>query len=245
MMTSLSSQRGSAIVYVFIGVILFAALALTFSRGMQGTTGDASRKTAKVRSSQILEYADKINMATQKLLLKGCSETELNFEHTYSDNGLIAWAQGTRLYNNPLAPVDGRCDIFEPNGKMKPVLFSQLGIPASAFGGYALSDRLHFTSYIMSVQGVGDDTYIDLTFQSMVDVDTCNEINKALGIEAASPPQSELPYGGNGYTGTFTAGAGRQINPVGSPLHGKDTGCYYSYEATKQAYFFYKTLIAK
>lgn len=240
-----NSQRGSAIVYVFIGVILFAALALTFSRGMRDSTGNVSSKTAKIRAAEITGYADKVNMTVQKLLLKGCSETELNFKYKYDQGGLITWARGTYLYVNPLAPVDGRCDVFVPEGKMKPVLPLKMGVPASAFTAYSLSDRLHFTSYIMSVQGVGDDTYIDLTLHMMVDLDTCLEINKLVGVDTDHPPQSALAFGGNNFQGVYTAGAGRRINPVGSPLYGKDTGCYYSKEATRFAYFFYKTLVAK
>jgi len=230
-MRGINKERGSAIIYVFIGIILFAALALAFSRGMRESTGNVGQKTAKVRAAEILDYAQKIDRTVQKLILNRCSETELNFEYEFS---------GAAEYTNASAPVDGSCNVFAPT-RMKAILPEQMGIPSTAFVIWP-DGRLHFTADDMSVSGVGDDTFIDLTLHIQVDLDTCNEINQLVGVSVSAPPSPALAFNSTKFTGTFTAGVGREINAGASPLFGKDTGCYSN---SGGGYFFYKTLIAK
>ena len=120
-----SDQFGGVFVYIFIGIILFAALAFTFSKSMTGTnTSVISTGQANVMASQILEQSNAVAKATEMVLQKGCSETEVKY---YLENGPEPF--GDPSYHNGWATgaPTGRpeCLVFYPTGgKAKPPRFN-------------------------------------------------------------------------------------------------------------------------
>ena len=233
------SERGSAILYVFIGTILFGALMYSFAR-MSSSSDPSKVASAGGRSSAILmlEFSNAVANEVNKKIQNGCSETQLNFAYGNAANVLS--------YINATAPADKSCDIFGTKGIQHlylDTIKSQAGI-----SGFP-DNRWHFTSSDMSIMGVGPDTYIDLTMQAAnITLETCLEINKALGINNPNnyPPRSTATFAGTNFNGTFTLGTGTQVNPVAHPLYGIDTACYVS-SAGQPAdrFYFYKVLIAK
>ena len=115
------SQAGSAIIYVFVGVILFGILGLTFSRSMQQSSGDISEKTAKVGASEIIAYARSIDRAVNKMILNGTSETDIGFFFFLTT---LNAGGGAHYLGNANCAV-AECEIFDPaGGKVKPRLIS-------------------------------------------------------------------------------------------------------------------------
>lgn len=98
-------EAGSAIIYVFLGIILFVALALTFGKSQQDSGKIAISGEARLAATQITSYADKINKAVAKLIAKGCSESEISFENQYVAG-----------YTNASAPVNKSCHVFDVAG---------------------------------------------------------------------------------------------------------------------------------
>lgn len=99
-----SDEFGGVFIYIFIGVILFAALAFTFSKSMTGTnTSVISSGKDQVSASEIISYANSISKAVNKLTIKGCSERQISFERDSSSD-----------YDNGDAPSDLSCNIFSP-----------------------------------------------------------------------------------------------------------------------------------
>jgi hypothetical protein len=97
-----SSQRGSAIIMIFIAVALFGMLAYAFSQGSRTSMGwiEKERQDAAVTGAQ--DCTNAINMAQKRLQARGCGSM------------ISSLADGSNP--NTGAPSDGSCSIFHPNG---------------------------------------------------------------------------------------------------------------------------------
>lgn len=74
-------ERGGILVYIFIGIILFAALAYAFSKGGETSGSSAPDKSAKLYATQIIGDVQVLRDSVQEALSKGCSETEISFDN--------------------------------------------------------------------------------------------------------------------------------------------------------------------
>ena len=99
------SEQGSAIIWVLVMVVLFAALTLAVSDGSRTGTTQISDKQAELAAVEILDYARNIKNAVHQLQINGCSDTEISFE-----NAIVSG------YSNPNSPSDKSCDVFNGNG---------------------------------------------------------------------------------------------------------------------------------
>lgn len=97
-----SSQRGSAIIMLFIAVALFGMLAYAFSQGSRTSMGwiEKEKQNAAVIGGQ--DCTNAINMAQKRLEARGCASM------------ISSLSDGSNP--NPGAPGDGSCSIFHPNG---------------------------------------------------------------------------------------------------------------------------------
>lgn len=98
-----SSQSGNVLIYTLIGIVLFAAVMFSISKNNDDSSGLALKGNAKLEAQQILDYSRKVESGVQKLLAKGCSESQISFE-----NSLVTG------YANPNSPSAGdrRCWVF-------------------------------------------------------------------------------------------------------------------------------------
>jgi hypothetical protein len=97
-----SSQRGSAIIMIFIAVALFGMLAYAFSQGSRTSMGwiEKERQDAAVTGTQ--DCTNAINMAQKRLQARGCGSM------------ISSLADGSNP--NTGAPSDGSCSIYHSNG---------------------------------------------------------------------------------------------------------------------------------
>lgn len=96
------SQRGSAILMILIGIVLFAALGYAFMRNTTGSTAMMTNEAAKAAATELASCANAVQMATKRLQLRGCG-TYLSLD-----------PDGTNII--PGAPADGSCSVFHVNG---------------------------------------------------------------------------------------------------------------------------------
>jgi len=108
--TSRETEGGGIFLYILVGCVLFAMLLYTYSRNSGGSTSIASKGKAKTQAVEVLSFARAVNGQVDRLLLKGCSETEINF-------GPTEWKDAPESYwMNPTAPADNRCNVFSDAG---------------------------------------------------------------------------------------------------------------------------------
>ena len=107
--TSLSRLRPSA--GIALGPILFiiailAVLAAAIAAGSGGFNANITTEGNKAAAEAIINYADQVSVAVQKLYVgNACAISQINF-NTGSLTG----------YTNPNAPADGSCNVFNHDG---------------------------------------------------------------------------------------------------------------------------------
>lgn len=97
-----SSQRGSAIIMLFIAVALFGILAYAFMQSSRTSTSWLESERGKASATATADCANTLGLAVKRLEARGCT-------------GMISMnADGTNTA--PGAPTDGSCSVYHPNG---------------------------------------------------------------------------------------------------------------------------------
>jgi len=99
-----SSQRGSAILMIFIAVALFGALAYAFMQGTRTSTTMMTSEGEKVSAADTQDYVNSVNTAVKRLKLRGCTDAQISYETPLGNNV------------NTAAPADKHCHIFHMAG---------------------------------------------------------------------------------------------------------------------------------
>jgi len=227
---SRTNERGNVFFIIMVGIVLFAALMFTFSRGTRQGGERISRKQATIVAADILSYAQKLERAVNRLLSKRVSESDISF-----DNSFVAGYQHT-----PVQP--DRNKIFHPDGGG----ISWQNPPPNANDG----SEWYFSSIgdVGETGGLpGEDELVAFLFN--VNQNVCLEINRRLGIGDNIPIDngdiSEAMFTGThgGIDDTISGALGPLICPV-NPLCGHFAGCFQE-EISGQRIIFYQVLMAR
>lgn len=96
------SQRGSAIIMLFVAVALFGLLGYAFLQGSRNNVGMLTDEASKAASSRAQDCSNAVSIATKRLEARGC-------------RGMISMEpDGSNTVAG--APTDGSCSIYHPNG---------------------------------------------------------------------------------------------------------------------------------
>lgn len=198
-----ASERGNAVIFILLGIGLFAALAYTFMRSAQTGQGNLTAGQTKLLAQKIINDSLRIERATNKLLSRGCSENDLNFY-----DPLIAVAL------NPDAPPDGSCNIFSAQG---------IGSSAEIFADYTTDRGPTGNFHVNRTKTTEPD--IIYWYQGL-SRPLCIEINKQLGIEnPGTPPEDTTAIAGVAFTGTFVTGAADSYNDEDTRIANATAAC--------------------
>ncbi|QQR68709.1 MAG: hypothetical protein IPI58_07660 [Alphaproteobacteria bacterium] len=100
-----ASESGIAIGPILWVVAILAVLAAAIAAGSGVFNGDISAVKAKAQASAILEQANLLTIAVQRVVGHGCTDTQISFE-----NPMVSG------YVNSNAPSDKSCHVFDVNG---------------------------------------------------------------------------------------------------------------------------------
>lgn len=189
-----SKESGGALIYVFIGVILFALLVFTFSKSQNGSpTATLNGGQVKIAASQIINYQSSIARTINKLMSQGCSETQISFENDFVTG-----------YNNPNAPIDLSCNVFAP-GKGKATWKKPPSMVPTPDGQYFFSNT-KFAGLGENGGGIAD---LDLAiWLRMIPLELCLEINRQLSSNLdplRSADSNGIPVEDNNPTFTYNS----------------------------------------
>ena len=141
-------QRGIAIGPILWVVAILAVLASAIAAGSGAFTGDTSAVKAKAQATAILGYVDELQIGVSRVLSR-CPDTQISLANSV-DSGYA---------ENPLAPADKSCHVFDINGggilfKEPPPDVDLTSVPAEIrhyfihtysmityFGKYSVSDN--------------------------------------------------------------------------------------------------------
>lgn len=254
----MKSERGSALVYVFIGIALFGALMFSFSRG--SNSPNLSKNQDQIIASEFDSYAKNAETVINKLLANGCSQNDLRFYHPSFKNA----NNYSGMVDYPNYPAN-QCHVFAKNGGGGLTWVR----PPQEIVRAGFLDYL-FTGHI-GVANVGSTnnncTTTDFLIQLNVPKSTCIAYNNLHGVTntGGEPPlfqyannyqysathKGRVPlnylqagWNGNPIFNCQSTIAGPGSNPKAVELTGKSSGCYEANQERGQ-YYLYSVLIAR
>jgi len=215
-----ASERGNVLIFILLGIVLFAALSYTVARSFRAdTTSKISAREADIAATEIIEFGQRMERAVSRLRRNGCSENQISFAE---NNGYSKNTNGVAYnYTNTNSPSDFSCHVFHANGgNVNPAftVSTKAAIDPSLKGGGAF----HSQSYVITatrVLGHGQEsgaagTELLLWVGSLTDK-VCDTINEKLNLSLAggsSPLADSYDCNGSVFDGTFSACS----NPIGN-----------------------------
>jgi len=190
---NIRNQNGNVFFLVLAGIVLFAALLFTFTKSSQKGTGNLSKQQAKIAAQEILNYAQLVEGAVNRVRQNGCSENEISFI-----NDIIAGYTNT---------PDNKCRIFNSEGGRLQMAFlnkswlDEAQATASDFKNY------NFVGIggVEGQQSSASDLNIVAPYLSQ---QVCSEINKSLNIDLPIPTDTNGIDSASKFVGSFDASPG-------------------------------------
>lgn len=231
------SEAGSALIYILVAIVLFAALGVAVSRINSGATPGNS-ESLQLQASEILQFSQALRTAVQDISVNGTTETQFSFENPV-----------TAGYANGGCATDS-CKLFTPTGGglsyVKPQdQWLDLAHSAGAnYGDWVFSGNNAVAG--VGTDGSGDASVELLAILPYVKKDLCVKINTLLNIAnpSGNPPQDDDvtdvtdKFAGT-YTGTVVMGGNAQIT-------GQRAACIQDSGAPATApYHFFRVLSAR
>ena len=231
-----ADERGNAFIIILVAVVMFVALAFVITRGLQSQTTTAlSGREVSLAATEVMDYAQRVERAVNRVRSSGCSENEISFDNPVESG----YDYGT--------PED-KCKIFNPAGgaitwSIPPQNIKSEDIAAKKKGGSTPLQYLISGANRVTGIGAADKNELLLILPS-VTLEVCNKINEALGISLATMP----PVDGatldtaTKFTGSFSANF--EIGATGGGTAGFDgltSACF----KRGLLYSFYHTLIVR
>lgn len=239
-------QAGNVLFILLVGIALFAGLTVAVTQAGKNT-GQGKSQKASLIATEIMDYANAVKGAVQKLRFRGCADTDISFE-----NDVVSGYEHT-----PAA--EDRCKVFHPSGggiKWK--------TPDPSWMEAAFSSDTFFLPNSSCVKDVGlngpdassEVTFCDSTDYAPTDIilflpglkeEICQAINEKIANTKNIPIDASHHILPTQFTGT-NFWAGREIGDTEGVLTGKYTYCYRGNSAAMNwpnAYTFYSVLWAR
>jgi hypothetical protein len=238
----MKDQNGSAVMWILIGILLFAALGVAMMSGSRTSGNMITGEKARTTASGIIGFGNEMKMTIQRLKYRGCSEAQFGFDNSIwqRNSGAVLMDTG----HNPSTPGD-QCRVFNiAGGGLTPMVFAGNGVPETP-----LNIRSgHSYVYSISVHGVGTAANDLVMITQYVDKDVCTEINKKLGIAMPlNVPPDDNFAGAVAYAGLYT-GTGA-LGDTATQLVGHSQGCFHFVPGGVGLeiydYHFYQVLLAR
>lgn len=239
-------ERGSAMLYIILGIMLIATLSYLVTKGFRFSDSSLTKDQSAMAAQDIMFYGDSVAKGVEKLRLRGCTENQLDF----SNGGISRRKDGVAyVYTNGNAPGDGSCSVFTPGaGGVNPLLLTS-GYVDPALVPDTVLDPRSFIVLPVRVLGIGTDANAPASGDLVIWIvrltkETCMRINDILGIPN---PGGNPPVDVFASILTFIGVYGAVANPIGdeaSVLVGRTAYCV-AYNTDGLNYMFHRVLVAR
>jgi hypothetical protein len=215
-------QRGIAIGPILYIVAILAVLVSAIAAGSGSFNGDISAISAKAYATAILEYANEVKLGVDRVIAKGCTDTQISFE-----NPIVSG------YTNPNAPANKSCHVFDVNGGG--IVWKDPPEQAvdNSLSGHSNYGKYFFTS-ILSVKNIGNwqtttSLIMMLPFTKIEIADKINELSNVNGVFGFNS-LCNLSYSSAHFKGNYQppcSGLGHQQYGMGGDANiaGHTSGC--------------------
>jgi hypothetical protein len=202
------SQRGNVFFIILIGIVLFAALMFTFSRGVRQGTESMSGREAELIASDVVSYGQKVQRGIERMIGRGVSESDISFANPVDTN-----------YVN-LNCTNDKCLVFSPEG-------GAVGWKDAPSGTNAGDLYFFGPNRVGTVDGVTKNigtTARDLVMILPVEPLICDSINGITSKLATWKTAGPINIT-NRFTGDYLVSAGTTISYDNDPIQ-PTTGCF-------------------
>lgn len=179
------SESGNAIVFILIGIALFAALAATFMRGSQQGQGNLTTQQAKLIATQLISHGRSLEQGINKMRQKGCSETQISVSGGYF-----------AAYSEANAPSDYSCHLFRPEGGGATSLTTAELPPTKNNDASSFRYRITALNQIQTTPSTKSDLIVHISVNDAI----CKSINVILGFGDTIPDDpngvASVPFSG-------------------------------------------------
>jgi len=225
-------ESGNIFLFIILGVVLFAALSITMSRGFHSdTTNTLSNRQIVLAASDILAYAQQIERPVNRLRRDGCSEDDISFYHP----GIVALA-----FYEQTPESDDPCKVFHSDGgnmDWRPA--PEAAVISAAAADFSYTGQLN-------IDDLGTAASELLMISPNINREVCQAINHKLDISTATtePFNENVGYNAGTYffVGTFS-NEGTFGDEVGNPLTGQNAGCREIDSLSEEYQFFYSLIV--
>ena len=193
-----TNQCGIAIGPILYIVAILAVLVSAIAAGSGEFNGDISAVSAKAQASAILGYAHEVKLGVDRVIAKGCTDTQISFGNPFVSG-----------YTNPNAPADKSCHVFDVNGGG--IVWKNPPIGANKIldgGGFWITD---YVPYIIggyaAIPNIGTNSNELVLYLPISEQKLCAAINNILGISGINDTYAMYGsvYTVGYFTGSYTA----------------------------------------
>ncbi|MFA5593351.1 MAG: hypothetical protein WC989_08575 [Micavibrio sp.] len=206
------SEAGNVVIFILIGIGLFAALAYTFMRGGAPGQKQLTSNQARMAAQELVSFFNAVDKAANKLRSRGCSESDISFSNPNDKDTFIA------LNDSPTAPADKSCHIFDAAGAgMNMTMdWARYQLPYESF--HSVHSHIHGQIHLKNKSYIADSGSADYNMAIILDYlkpEICEAYNKILNYD--------IDLSINDATGLSP---GEAIGLINTALAGKTTACY-------------------
>lgn len=239
---SAHNQSGSAMIYIFLAIAMFAALSFAVANIMRSGGGDPNREVMQLQSTDVIQYADALKRAAHGMQIRGIEDSHISFETP----ALTGYAPHASCSSDD-------CRLFRPSGGG----VSYTPPPSDWLDPTAEGETLYgewFFPVGTCVEDIGTggagcqndatDNEELIAILPWIRRDLCVQINERLNIDnpAGNPPVAAggaWPAANTRFTGTFS-----EDSIISRP--GQTAGCLRGNGTPpNDSYFFYRVLLAR
>lgn len=228
-----SNQSGNVFFIILIGIVMFAALMFTFSRGVRQSTEGMSGREAELAASDIVTYGQKVQRGVDRILARGISEADLSFANDVDLN-----------YVNPDCSGNNACLVFHPEGGAVKWQNPPNNVNYTSASYFIGPNRV--SSADGTTKDVGTNAR-DLVIMLPVDAAVCDAVNAITSKQTVWANGSTANISTE-FIGNYDAAAGTGISKANDAIQ-PTTGCFchgtLPCDPSTEQLYYYHVLLAR
>lgn len=228
------SERGNALWFILVVIVLAGALTMIISRSSSDVDQSASTEQLRLKAGQMIRYAKSIELAIDQMKTRGISENAISFQNDTTATD----------YTNPSC-LSADCKIFDKGGGA--VIFKTAPDGANDGSDWIFTGANNVGSTAGPVgttaDGSGNDLIIVLP---KVGKALCKQINKETRLNTAGViPEESSALNITPFTGVYPDSLVPVLAGDSLELDNKRAGCFKITASSPEAFYFYSVLLAR